>query len=167
VKVLVDNQLPAIAGFLASRGVDCQHVLDLALGEGSDAEIWEYANRNDCIVISKDEDFFLSGERSRCQGAFHLDSPRELPQQDALGRSGTVVAEDREGIEGWRRDCRDSLTGSGGRLMAPLPALISNQHQSSAVANRELMRFPSMSATTRRCSRSRTPPDAAAITSIF
>jgi predicted nuclease of predicted toxin-antitoxin system len=55
---LVDNQLPtALARFLASRGVECQHVLDLDLGDASDAAIWDYANRNDCVVISKDEDF--------------------------------------------------------------------------------------------------------------
>jgi predicted nuclease of predicted toxin-antitoxin system len=58
VKFLVDNQLPAaLARFLASRGVDCQHVLDVDLSEASDAEIWDHASRNDCIVISKDEDF--------------------------------------------------------------------------------------------------------------
>ena len=55
---LVDNQLPtALARFLASRGITCQHVLDIDLGGASDAAIWEYANRNDCVVISKDEDF--------------------------------------------------------------------------------------------------------------
>ncbi|MEY2414001.1 MAG: hypothetical protein QOD84_2607 [Acidobacteriaceae bacterium] len=55
---LVDNQLPiALARFLASRGVECQHVVDLDLGGASDAAIWKYANRNDCVVISKDEDF--------------------------------------------------------------------------------------------------------------
>jgi len=58
VTFLVDNQLPAaLARFLASRGVDCQHVLDLKLGEASDAEIWAHASRNDYVVISKDEDF--------------------------------------------------------------------------------------------------------------
>ena len=58
MKFLVDNQLPkALARFLASRGVDCQHVLDLELGEATDASIWDYASRNDCVVISKDEDF--------------------------------------------------------------------------------------------------------------
>ena len=58
MKFLVDNQLPAaLARFLASRGVDCQHVLDLKLGEASDAEIWAHASRNDYVVISKDEDF--------------------------------------------------------------------------------------------------------------
>ena len=33
MKFLVDNQLPkALARFLASRGVDCQHVRDVDLG---------------------------------------------------------------------------------------------------------------------------------------
>jgi predicted nuclease of predicted toxin-antitoxin system len=55
---LIDNQLPAaVARFLASRGVECQHVLDIGLAGSSDAAIWEYANRNGCVVISKDEDF--------------------------------------------------------------------------------------------------------------
>ena len=58
MKFLVDNQLPAaLARFLASRGVDCQHVLDVDLVDASDAEIWDYASRNYCILISKDEDF--------------------------------------------------------------------------------------------------------------
>ncbi len=60
MKFLVDNQLPsALARFLASRGVECQHVLDLDLGAATDAAIWEYASQNDCVVISKDEDFQL------------------------------------------------------------------------------------------------------------
>jgi predicted nuclease of predicted toxin-antitoxin system len=58
VKFLVDNQLPAaLARFLVSRGVDCQHVLDLGMCDASDVEIWGHASRNDCVVISKDEDF--------------------------------------------------------------------------------------------------------------
>ncbi|MFN0105252.1 MAG: DUF5615 family PIN-like protein [Bryobacteraceae bacterium] len=58
MKFLVDNQLPAaLARFLTSRGVDCWHVLDIYLAGASDVEIWEYASRNDCVVISKDEDF--------------------------------------------------------------------------------------------------------------
>ena len=58
MKFLVDNQLPAaLARFLASRGVDCRHVLYLDLGDATDAEIWEYTCRNDCVVISKDEEF--------------------------------------------------------------------------------------------------------------
>jgi predicted nuclease of predicted toxin-antitoxin system len=58
VKFLIDNQLPAaLARFLASRGVDCQHVLDVDLGNASDADIWNYAGENNCVLISKDEDF--------------------------------------------------------------------------------------------------------------
>jgi predicted nuclease of predicted toxin-antitoxin system len=44
VKFLVDNQLPsALARFLASRGVDCLHVLDIDMGAATDVAIWEYA----------------------------------------------------------------------------------------------------------------------------
>ena len=58
MKFLVDNQLPAaLARFLASRGVDCKHVLDLDMGDASDSGIWECASQDDCVVISKDEDF--------------------------------------------------------------------------------------------------------------
>ena len=58
MRFLVDNQLPAaLARFLASRGAECEHVLDIGLAEASDTEIWNYASRNDCVVISKDEDF--------------------------------------------------------------------------------------------------------------
>jgi len=66
VKFLVDNQLPAaLARFLASRGVECQHVLDVDLGEATDVEIWRHASRNNCVVISKDEDFlYLAKARS-------------------------------------------------------------------------------------------------------
>lgn len=58
MRFLVDNQLPAaLARFLASRGVECRHVLDVGLGDSTDTAIWEYAVQNDCVVISKDEDF--------------------------------------------------------------------------------------------------------------
>ena len=58
MKFLVDNQLPAaLARFLTSRGVECQHVLDVGLADASDAKIRDYASGNDCVVISKDQDF--------------------------------------------------------------------------------------------------------------
>ena len=37
--------------------MECQHVLDVDLGDATDAEIWDYASKNDGVVISKDEDF--------------------------------------------------------------------------------------------------------------
>lgn len=59
MKFLVDNQLPAaLARFLQSLGVDCQHVLDLQMGSASDAEIWRLASEQNLVIISKDEDFF-------------------------------------------------------------------------------------------------------------
>ena len=65
MKFLVDNQLPAaLARFLTSRGVNCQHVLDLDMGDASDSEIWEHASQNDCVVISKDEAFLYLANAS-------------------------------------------------------------------------------------------------------
>ena len=37
--------------------MECQHGIDVGLADASDAEIWDYASGNDCIVISKDQDF--------------------------------------------------------------------------------------------------------------
>jgi predicted nuclease of predicted toxin-antitoxin system len=69
VKFLVDNQLPAaLAHFLVSRGVDCQHVLDLELGDASEAEIWEHASRNDYVVISKDVDVLYLANTAPAKG---------------------------------------------------------------------------------------------------
>jgi predicted nuclease of predicted toxin-antitoxin system len=71
VKFLVDNQLPAaLARFLASRGVECQRVLDIDLAEATDIEIWAYACRNDCVVISKDEDFLYLANAPRSEARF-------------------------------------------------------------------------------------------------
>ena len=58
MKLLVDNQLPAaFARWLASRGLDCLHVVDVGLAGSPDGAIWLYACDEDRIVISKDEDF--------------------------------------------------------------------------------------------------------------
>jgi predicted nuclease of predicted toxin-antitoxin system len=71
VKFLVDNQLPAaLARFLSSRGVDCQHVLDVDLGDSTDGEIWAYASKNDCVVISKDEDFLYLANAHSAKARF-------------------------------------------------------------------------------------------------
>ncbi|MFZ0964485.1 MAG: DUF5615 family PIN-like protein [Terriglobia bacterium] len=45
MRFLVDYQLPiALARFLAARGWDCDHVMDLGLGSASDSAIWHYAH---------------------------------------------------------------------------------------------------------------------------
>ena len=54
MRFLVDNQLPiALARFLAARGCDCDHVMDVGLGSASDSVIWPFAHQNELIVISK------------------------------------------------------------------------------------------------------------------
>jgi predicted nuclease of predicted toxin-antitoxin system len=54
VTFLVDNQLPlALAQYLRTRGLDCQHVLDIGLAEASDAEICRYAEAQARVIISK------------------------------------------------------------------------------------------------------------------
>jgi predicted nuclease of predicted toxin-antitoxin system len=64
VRFLVDNQLPAaLSQFLAARGCDCDHVMDVGLGSASDSAIWHFANQNELIVISKDEDFLYLAAR--------------------------------------------------------------------------------------------------------
>ena len=47
--------VPRPARFLVSCGASCQHVLELGLNDAT--EIWEYASRNDGVVMSKDIDF--------------------------------------------------------------------------------------------------------------
>ena len=68
MKFLVDNQLPAaLARFLAARGIDCQHVLDINLAEAKDREIWQIAAAWQMVLISKDEDFFHLANRPEAE----------------------------------------------------------------------------------------------------
>jgi len=71
VKFLVDNQLAKIlCRFLASRGVECEHVLDVGLAKATDEQIWRHAGDNGQIVISKDEDFAHLAARVKCGARF-------------------------------------------------------------------------------------------------
>ena len=55
---LVDNQLPqALGRFFIQHGYEARHVLDLNMDEADDRTIWEYATQNDCVIVTKDEDF--------------------------------------------------------------------------------------------------------------
>ncbi len=68
MKFIVDNQLPAaLAQYLRKRGFDCQHVLEVGLGEALDREICEYAGLQERIVISKDEDFFYLAKQGEAK----------------------------------------------------------------------------------------------------
>jgi predicted nuclease of predicted toxin-antitoxin system len=64
VKFLIDNQLPvSVAHWLAGKGHDAIHVLDLGLGQSDDRAIWSLAASQSRIVASKDEDFFTLATR--------------------------------------------------------------------------------------------------------
>ena len=59
MKFLIDNQLPiALAAFIRSKNLEASHVFELGLDRASDKEIWELAQKDNWILISKDEDFF-------------------------------------------------------------------------------------------------------------
>lgn len=63
MKFLVDNQLPITrARWLAARA-DATHVLDCGMEATPDAQIWQHATHESCIVVSKDEDFFHLANR--------------------------------------------------------------------------------------------------------
>jgi predicted nuclease of predicted toxin-antitoxin system len=63
---LIDNQLPhGLGKHLRGHGLEAMHVSDCGLESASDQEIWDYAKAHNCIIVSKDEDFFhLSGNDS-------------------------------------------------------------------------------------------------------
>jgi len=55
---MVDNQLPpALARFIESQGCEAKHVLDIGLAEASDSQILRFAESEEYVLISKDEDF--------------------------------------------------------------------------------------------------------------
>lgn len=58
---LIDHQLPpALVGFFHERGHESKHVLEIGMASCSDAEVYEYATAQQHIIVTKDEDFFIS-----------------------------------------------------------------------------------------------------------
>ncbi|HXE55295.1 MAG TPA: DUF5615 family PIN-like protein [Tepidisphaeraceae bacterium] len=91
MKLLVDNQLPAaLATYLRWRGHDCQHVLDIGLGEAKDIELWDRATREGAVVVSKDEDFIFLANRPGDAGRLiwvRLGNCRNAALIDAFNRA--------------------------------------------------------------------------------
>ena len=55
---LVDAQLPpALARWIASQAYQAAHVFDLGFHAADDPVIWERAQTEQAVIISKDEDF--------------------------------------------------------------------------------------------------------------
>ena len=64
MKWLIDNQLSAkLAAYLSARGHDCSHILDRGMDEADDVEVWRVADREQRVLISKDEDFIFLANR--------------------------------------------------------------------------------------------------------
>ncbi len=69
MKFLIDNQLPLLlADYLRQHGHDCVHVLEIHLDEADDAAIWAQAERDERIVVSKDDDFVFLANRPNQTG---------------------------------------------------------------------------------------------------
>jgi predicted nuclease of predicted toxin-antitoxin system len=55
-----------LAKRLEQEGHEAGHVLDLNLGQSPDNDVWRYAEMNEAVIVSKDEDFaqwVMSGRR--------------------------------------------------------------------------------------------------------
>lgn len=58
MRFLVDAQLPpALARWLTAAGHPSQHVADIGMAATPDLAVWEYAERSNSVLISKDQDF--------------------------------------------------------------------------------------------------------------
>ena len=55
---LIDNHLPeALGHWLIAEGHTAIHVRKSMMNRASDLFIWEHAANNNCVIITKDEDF--------------------------------------------------------------------------------------------------------------
>jgi predicted nuclease of predicted toxin-antitoxin system len=69
MKFLIDAQLPrTLARWLRGRGCDAIHVLEIEAGQFDDRKIWDIALREERILVSKDEDFFILATRPHNTG---------------------------------------------------------------------------------------------------
>lgn len=66
MRFLIDNQLPwALANWLHERGHEAEHVLTVGLAQESDTAVWDYAQAQAAILITKDEDFAQRARHGR------------------------------------------------------------------------------------------------------
>ena len=58
MRFLVDAQLPPdLARFLISCGYEARHVMEVGLLSADDMEIWDRAQRDGAVIVTKDADF--------------------------------------------------------------------------------------------------------------
>jgi len=107
VKFLIDNQLPAaLVSYLRNHGFDCQHVLEVGLDASPDSEVYRYAETEERIIVTKDEDFFYLARRPQarvqvvwvrlgnCRTSFLLDAFERLwPTIESCIKAGDQIVE--------------------------------------------------------------------------
>jgi predicted nuclease of predicted toxin-antitoxin system len=60
MRFLIDAQLPPkLAQIFKSAGHVAEHVYDVGLANADDTAIWKYADSNEAVLITKDEDFSM------------------------------------------------------------------------------------------------------------
>lgn len=60
MRFLVDAQLPpALAKWLSTQGYRAEHVIDLGMEAAADRAIWQRAEREGAVIVTKDEDFAI------------------------------------------------------------------------------------------------------------
>ncbi|MDP4647024.1 MAG: DUF5615 family PIN-like protein [Akkermansiaceae bacterium] len=70
MKFLVDAQLPGtLAKWLRGRECDAVHVLECGMAQTDDLSIWEKSIKEERILVTKDEDFFIFATPLRIRGA--------------------------------------------------------------------------------------------------
>ncbi len=58
MKFLIDAQLPpALAEWLIQRGYEAKAVRSVGLRDAADRELWSLAEKDDWVIVTKDEDF--------------------------------------------------------------------------------------------------------------
>ena len=58
MKLLFDHNLsPRLVTRLADRYPDSQHVFLLDMGEADDREVWDYAQKHNYVVVTRDSDY--------------------------------------------------------------------------------------------------------------
>lgn len=101
VKLLFDQNLsPKLIKRLADLYQNSDHLDSLGLGTADDAAVWEYARRNDFVVVTKDADFA------------DLSVLRGFPPKIVWIRSGNCSTDDIEKILRRHREDIEELTAN-------------------------------------------------------
>ena len=94
---------------IASRGVDCQHILDLEMGQSSDSEIWEYASQHASSPWVK----YLPGEE------VNLDLPSGVSEPSTTHRRRSVASPTKVGLSAFGINAKNRTFPGFGQTPRP------------------------------------------------